>query len=169
MLESKSWGNWPYPDFIFWQRWNTAAAYVTFHARVLTPLHHVTKNKVDVGGSVFAGVGRLGTVKRSHNLQCSQTPTILQYNYRPNMAPNPTRFLHKDKLCYIHRTNSPLFSFPPNNNDRCLIVGEPLHIHEMRGVNHFRMIGRRLRSCLSMKLAEDCQNIFINGWKCVDR
>lgn len=72
---------------------------------------HVTKNKVDVGGSVFAVVGRLGTVKRSHNLPCSQTPTILQYNHRPNMAPNPTHFLHKDKLCYIHRTNFPLFFF----------------------------------------------------------
>lgn len=32
--------NLPYPEFIFWQKWNAAAAYVTFHARVLTPSCH---------------------------------------------------------------------------------------------------------------------------------
>lgn len=56
---------------------------------------HVSKNKVDVGGSVFAGVGRLGTVKEISQFTVQpnsyNTPIQLQTKYGTQSNTLPTQ------------------------------------------------------------------------------
>lgn len=118
--------------FIYIFTCDSAAAYVAFH--VSGRASHVTwRNRLDMGGSVFAGVGRplLAT--------CYMEIPRLSWSSAPANR-------HADQIWHWSSNSHPTQISPSFHNSGCAFVGEPIRVHETRHMNHSQIFGCGLQS-----------------------